>query len=114
MVGLLSDTITVQQGVIKNLNQAHGTPGKISTSYLLNSVLTGESVFDLYYVLIFWGVICIHRMNEFIPSHITSLTCQWIFTNGAHMCTQTSAHLRALVKSPISFIIICKLTSLIF
>lgn len=53
MVDLLSDTITVQQGVIKNLNQAHGTHGKISTSYLLNSVLTGESVFDLYYVLIF-------------------------------------------------------------
>lgn len=53
MVDLLSDTIIGKQGVIKNLNQAHVTPGKISTSYLLNSVLTDESVFDLYYVLIF-------------------------------------------------------------
>lgn len=113
MADLLSDTIIGKQGVIKNLNQAQVTPGKILTYYLLNSVLTDESVFDLYYVLIFWGVICIHRMNEFIPSHITSLTYQRIFTNGAHMCTQTSARLRAVVKSPISFIVFCKLTSLI-
>lgn len=53
MADLLSDTIIGKQGVIKNLNQAQVTPGKILTYYLLNSVLTDESVFDLYYVLIF-------------------------------------------------------------
>lgn len=53
MVDLLSDTIIGKQGVIKNLNQSQVTPGKIPTSCLLNSVLTDEFVFDLYYVLIF-------------------------------------------------------------